>query len=66
MITKSEKLKNNTQRKHESVRNMVNLFYNEKRMRWDDVLEEVAFQHFISVQTVRNILKMPDPVIAHK
>lgn len=49
--------KRNTARRDEAVRQMVNHLYNEKRLRFDDVIAKVAEKFFLSETTVKEILK---------
>lgn len=50
--------KRNTQRRHEKVRERCNELYNEKRIRWDDVIETLSEEFGISPATIeRKILK---------
>lgn len=54
-----ETRKRNTQTRYEKVRNKVNELYNEKRLRYDDVIKKVAEDFVMSERTIRNILKKP-------
>ena len=50
--------KRNTQKRYEKVRERCNELYNEKRIRWDDVIETLSDEFGISPATIeRKILK---------
>lgn len=47
----------NTNTRHERVKQKVNELFNKERKRFDDVIAQVAHDFCISERTVKNILK---------
>ena len=60
-VSRSQKKRINTQRRHSRIREKFNEFYNLRiegmRPDYDDVLQKTADYFFISERTVKNILK---------
>jgi hypothetical protein len=53
----AKKRKARTEKKREAIRQEFNRLYNEKRLRYDDVIEELSGMFFVAPRTIEGYLK---------